>query len=321
LEGDDGVESLPWVIILAVTAVGGGSATSRPQTASSSTRPAPISMPAGIERLMSSYVEAFNRQDSDALARLYTKEARFVDERQEAIRGREAIREQLCRSFAARPGAKLSLHVKALDLVSPDTAVGTGSAIFTESDGRSHAGNLMAVLVQESNEWKIAAVQETPPPPASAPSSPLETLDWMIGHWQSSDGEVEARCHWALGHAFIHRDFSVSLSGQLTLTGTEIIGWDPVQSSIRSWYFDSRAGFGESRWTQTGPQEWKMRAIGVLPDGRRASAVHFFRRIDDHRMAWSSVDRSLGGELQPDVEEVIVHRVPDSIVDQPEPAP
>ena len=83
----------------------------------------------------------------------------------------------------------------------------------------------------------------------------------------------------------------------------QIIGWDPAAKQIRSWVFDSDGGFGMGTWTKK-DNRWSVQKSGVLPDGRRSSAVNIFTQLDDSTMTLQSVNRMVDGELLPNIDEV-----------------
>ncbi|HBO45968.1 MAG TPA: DUF4440 domain-containing protein, partial [Planctomycetaceae bacterium] len=45
-----------------------------------------------------------------------------------------------------------------------------------------------------------------------------------------------------------------------------------------------------------------------LPDGRKSSSVNIIKYVDDNTSTWQSVNRQAGGELLPNVDEVVVVR-------------
>ena len=73
--------------------------------------------------------------------------------------------------------------------------------------------------------------------------------------------------------------------------------------------FDSDGGFYEGKWTKKGDR-WVIQQTGTLPDGRKASEVNIMKRIDDNSFTWQSVQRAVGGDVLPDVEEVTIVRKP-----------
>ncbi len=93
------------------------------------------------------------------------------------------------------------------------------------------------------------------------------------------------------------------------MTGMQLIGWDPAAKQIRSWVFDSDGGFAEGRWTKK-ENRWSITTIGTLPNGGKASSVNVITRIDDNQFKWKSLNRTAGGELLPNIDEVVVVRGP-----------
>ncbi len=89
--------------------------------------------------------------------------------------------------------------------------------------------------------------------------------------------------------------------------GTQVIGWDPAEGTIRSWMFDSDGGFGEGTWTKK-DNRWTIKFKQVLPDGRRASATNIYTIIDNNTITWQSIGREVDGQFMPNVGPVKVVR-------------
>ena len=87
------------------------------------------------------------------------------------------------------------------------------------------------------------------------------------------------------------------------MSGTQRIGWDPRLKQFRSWVFDSDGGFSEALWSRYG-DSWVLKTTGVLKDGRSATATHVLTRINRDHIKWASVDRTIGGEVLADAEEI-----------------
>jgi hypothetical protein len=144
---------------------------------------------------------------------------------------------------------------------------------------------------------------------AESSATPLDELAWMVGDWvdQDEDATVESSVNWTKNGTFLRRMFRVTPAEGATHEGMQLIGWDPAEQTIRSWTYDADGGFGEERWQRDGDR-WTIRTRYTLPDGARASATSLMRRIDDDSFTWRSVNRSIGGALQPDIDEVTVVR-------------
>lgn len=139
--------------------------------------------------------------------------------------------------------------------------------------------------------------------------SSLEELDWMVGQWvdQGEAATIATNCSWTKNRKFLTRSFKVTVEDQVTLEGTQVIGWDPIEGQIRSWTFDSEGGFGEGRWIQDG-NRWLVKTSFVLASGERASALNVITYVDRDTLRWQSIDREIAGELQPSIPEVTVVR-------------
>lgn len=140
-------------------------------------------------------------------------------------------------------------------------------------------------------------------------TSALDELEWMVGQWvdQGEAATITTNCSWTKNRKFLTRSFKITMDDQVTLEGTQVVGWDPIESQIRSWTFDSEGGFGEGRWIQDG-KRWLVKTSHVLAGGERASAVNVITYVDSDSFRWQSVGREIAGELQPNIPEVTVVR-------------
>lgn len=137
----------------------------------------------------------------------------------------------------------------------------------------------------------------------------LKPLEWMIGHWVDKDDKVnvETDCHWTKNRSYITRSFTVAVEGDANMSGMQVIGWDPAAKTIRSWTFDSDGGFTKGAWTFR-KGRWFVRNKGVLADGRKASMVNVIKPVDQNSFTWQTVERTVGGELLPNIDEVLIVR-------------
>ena len=83
----------------------------------------------------------------------------------------------------------------------------------------------------------------------------------------------------------------------------QLIGWDPAAKTIRSWTFDSNGTFAEATWEQNGGR-WFLRNRGTLPDGRTATMINVMKPIDADSFTWQTIERTAGGELLPNIDEI-----------------
>jgi len=140
-------------------------------------------------------------------------------------------------------------------------------------------------------------------------TSALDELAWMVGKWvdEGEDATITTDCSWTHNGKFLSRSFQVRSSGEVTLEGTQVIGWDPIEGQIRSWTFDSEGGFGSGRWIRDGDR-WLVKTSFVLAGGERASAINVLTYVDPDTLRWQSTNREIAGELQPNIPEVTVVR-------------
>ena len=145
----------------------------------------------------------------------------------------------------------------------------------------------------------------------SGQESPLATLDWLVGDWgaEGEKSEIEFGCHFTKNDAFLLRSFRILNAKDVSLSGMQIIGWDPAQKTLRSWTYDSNGGFGDELWSQLGDQ-YTIRTKYTLPDGGVGSNLQVVTYIDNDRFTWKSVNREIDGEFQPDTDEIVLVRRP-----------
>ena len=139
--------------------------------------------------------------------------------------------------------------------------------------------------------------------------SPLKDLEWLVGEWGDASGEtsISTKIAWTKNKSFLSYTFKVSVPGAEDLEGTQVIGWDPAAGTIRSWMFDSDAGFGEGTWTKK-ENRWIIKFKQTLPDGRKASATNIYTIIDHNTITWQSIGREVGGQFMPNIGPVNVVR-------------
>lgn len=106
---------------------------------------------------------------------------------------------------------------------------------------------------------------------------------------------------------FLLRNFSVHITGQETMSGSQRIGWDAQTKKFRAWIFDSDGGFAEGFWHRD-DQSWTLKLSGVTADGQSASSTSIYTRVDGQTMTFRSVDHEVDGIKLPDSEPVRIVR-------------
>lgn len=266
---------------------------------------------AAVRAASAAYLQAFNKHDAEAVAALWSPEAVYLNRISgDEVVGRKAIAEQFVELFKVQPEAKLAVDVESVQFVSPNVAVERGTSTFALPASDPEEIAYSAVYVKREGKWLLDRVtdqaKETPPP---SNYEHLKALEWMVGSWvdKADDVEVETTCDWTKNRNFLTRKFRVSTEAGVELAGMQIIGWDPTAKSIRSWTFDSNGGFAEGTWTFKSGR-WTIRNKGYLADGRSASMVNVVKPVDADSFTWQTVERTAGGDLLPNSDEILVVR-------------
>jgi uncharacterized protein (TIGR02246 family) len=265
---------------------------------------------AAIRKAAASYMEAFNKHDAQALADHWSPDAVYLNRTTgEEVSGRAAIAQQFAALFKEQPAVKLEVTVASVQFVSPNVAIEQGSARMLSPNDEPEETEYSAVNVRREGKWLLDRVTDKSKEVIPTNYEKLKGLEWMVGHWtdDSQNAEVELDCSWTKNKNFLTRAFKISIDGQSDFSGMQVIGWDPAAKTIRSWTFDSSGTFAEATWEQRG-QRWFIRNRGVLHDGRPASMVNAMKQVDENSFTWQTIDRTAGGELLPNIDEILLVR-------------
>lgn len=164
-------------------------------------------------------------------------------------------------------------------------------------------GALLLFSCENSSDFKKtdSASQTYPETPAST-FEHLKELNWLAGSWVEKDRDYVTSnvISWNATKTILTQYFSIKVGGKKKLEGQQIIAWDPAEKKMRSWIFDSDGGIGESVWSQQG-DSWFADTLFTLPDGRKATAVHIYKKIDDKTYTFASENRDIHGRLLPNL--------------------
>lgn len=252
-----------------------------------------------VRQTAKTFVEAFNNGDAHAIAALWTEDADYRDETGVFYHGREAIEQGYADFFAAQPEEKLEVSVESLRQITPDVVVEDGIAhVSPPVAGAPVASRYTATHVRGDGRWLLATVRETS---FEVPSNYayLQPLEWLIGSWvaTSPDRTSHMSFEWTKNKNFIKRTFTIKKGSEdfTITTGTQVIGYDPSAGQIRSWLFDSEAGFGETVWSIE-ENGLVGQSTSVLIDGSKALSTDILTRTDEDHFTVQSVDRTIDGE-------------------------
>ncbi len=253
----------------------------------------------------SAYAEAFNQGDVDKIMSFFADDADFLDEAGNYYEGKEEIRERFESVLKDLKGYQLGLKPVKMRFFQSDVCVQDGEATLKSPDGDVEINRFVAVSVRKDGKWRIASVRdvvgESYPVPVSLEDR-LKSLEWLVGDWVSNDADASVRLHaeWGPNKSSLNQTHFMKSGEKSELAVWQRIGWDPVNDRVKSWYHDSRGGYGEGIWL-IDADRYIIDSTGVLPDGREASARFILKKIDDHQFQWESVGREVNGQPVTDV--------------------
>ncbi|MFZ1935085.1 MAG: SgcJ/EcaC family oxidoreductase [Thermoguttaceae bacterium] len=256
------------------------------------------------------FLRAFNAGDAKAVGALWAADAEYTDESGKSYQGRAAIEKEYVDFFKEHPGATMTVRIESVRFLGPDIAVEKGIAQVKFPSADARLGSRYTVVhARRDGKWIMVVGRDAPYVPGSNEDY-LKDLEWVIGDWAIDAKDRPLRLHfeWMAQRNFIKNTYILTKDGKETLTGGQIIGWNPKLGRIVSWHFDAQGGFGDDVWTKDGAK-WVIEATGVFRNGSESAAVNIVTPIDANSFTWQSVKRTLDGVSLPDVKPVKIVRV------------
>lgn len=278
--------------------------------------PAPVSNPkeAAIREQIEAFTRAYNAPDVDALTELFTADAVIVDPSGAETRGTEAIGAMYAGAFEDVPGVKLESKVEEIRFLTDDVARVEGLSRLSSGTGDANEFiRFSALILLREGKWLVAEIREHAAPVEDVtPYERLKELEWMVGDWvdESDNNKVSSSIRWADNQSFLIRTYNVEIQGEKASSGIMVIGWDPQTGQIKSWVFSSEGGHGEGLWTRTAENQWIVKAQGTRHDGQPNSATQIHTILNKDVVKSSSIDRIIGGQVAPDIADVVMVRKP-----------
>jgi uncharacterized protein (TIGR02246 family) len=256
------------------------------------------------------FVDAYNNKDVAAMTALFDPKGRVEEADGTVVVGEEAIRAAFAEAFQAEPDAQIGLEMDSLKLLTPEIAVEEGATeFFPDGDTLTSRGRYLVVHQKKDGKWRMISARSLEKEVLSNFEF-LRQLAWLGGDWIDEDATetVETNFRWDEGRNFLLQEFQVKRGSELLLKGSQRLGWDPQRKEIRGWIFDSKGGFAESRWVDTG-DSWRITMNGVTADGASQSETRTLVPGTD-RVEVLISNRVVGGESQPDLAFMMVRRPP-----------
>lgn len=267
---------------------------------------------AAIEALFKTYTDAFNNKDRTAVGECWTADAVYMDlATGERIEGRNDIARDFEKLFKAEPTARVDIKVSRIRQADEKTAMVEGIATLTNDWKNPVSTAFTALAINRDGRWRLDAVHEADAPPQGSAQG-LKELDWLVGRWKDDGGkgEVESEFRWAPSGAYLLRSYASS-TGDAQFQGTQIIGWDPTDNTIRSWTFDADGSFGQEAWEKTA-DGWRIRVRRVLPGGESALAIQIINQLSPDTFTAQWISGEIEGRMVPSGPAVTVRRIADA---------
>lgn len=263
-----------------------------------------------VRGCIAKYVEAFNQGDAAAIAALWSDAGVWVSPDGDRLVGSAAIGKAMEDYFAEGNGQALSVTDATIRFLAPTAAVEEGRARVVRAGEAPEESTYIAIHVKQDGAWRLDSVRETAIAIASTNYEFLRPLEWMIGTWSDREGDVELEttCEWTKNKNFMTRSFRVKVGDTTAKEGTQVIGYDAVSGTIRSWVFDTEGGIGEGTWHHDGGAKWIVKSSHRLATGQLGSSINILTPVDANSFLWQSTGRELDGEILPDIAPVTVVR-------------
>jgi len=259
-----------------------------------------------IRECAKTFSNAFNSGDAKAIAAQWTMDGDYTNEAGIEFNGREAIEKEYTNFFKQYPGVKIKIDIEEIKMLSETSAIEEGTATLGEfAPVECH---YVLIHVKKNGKWLIASARDMRIE-AKSNFERFSELEKLIGTWshETSAGKIETTYRWIANKKFIERKFSVSIDGKTTLSGTQIIGWEPSSQQITSWLFDSTGGNGVATWTPT-EKGWMIQSSGVTSDGTTTAATNYWNFSNNDTITWNSTNRIMGNEPLAEAAELTLKR-------------
>ena len=258
-----------------------------------------------IRETLNSYTDAFNKNDATALSHLWAEDAQYEDETGEIYKGRKEIQGAFNQFFAENKGVRLKISISKVHVASHTRTFVEGTSTVSTPGEADDESAFSAQLVKKDSEWLIANVGEAP---GSLNYQHLRELDWLIGEWvdEGNAGRMESIAQWTANKNFITVSFAIQ-TNEIDVEGTQIIGWDPITKTIKSWFFDSTGSVGEGIWSKTGSR-WQVNVSRIFSDGTKGSETDAYEPGNKNTFVWSASARVDNGQQLPDIDGIKIVR-------------
>jgi uncharacterized protein (TIGR02246 family) len=272
---------------------------------------------AGLQKAASDFVNAYNKKDAAAIAKLFTEDGELSDlSGEEITSGRAEIEALYSEVLADENASSIAIEVSSVRLVTPDIAIEDGRAHFTSPGEGAIPRSIAytAVLAKNAEGTWLIASSRTLRDVTDAAGQLAALSAALIGEWTSTTAEgvrLDLAIGWDVSGKFLSGEMLNTTADAEPQTGTVRIGWNAAKNSIVSWMFDSEGGVIEGVWTpsETG---WLIRAEGTTADGETFSAMQKITPDGKDVIQWDASQRVIAGAKQPANKMRLVRQPPEA---------
>jgi uncharacterized protein (TIGR02246 family) len=266
---------------------------------------------AAIKERLGGFLKAYNGRNAANLSDFFTDDATLIDVDGEVVRGKQAIGAQFAAGFAQSSNYTLESMVESIRYITPDVVQIEGTSKLNAPNEAAIVNRFVTLVVKKENVWKMAEIRDLASPPEDVdPADRLMELEWMIGDWSDQKGnlKIHSSVKWGENKAYLTRTSTVNAGEENSYSSLMVLCFDAQSGQIRSWLFDSEGGRGEATWIRASDDHWILRAVGSLSNGLPNSATQVMTIMGKDTVKTSSIDRIIGGEIAPDIDEIIMVR-------------
>lgn len=250
---------------------------------------------ASVRQAGKDYLATLERGDTKALIDFWTTDGTYTDDTGKTLKVHDWLAKGT--STGALPSPPTTVRRATVHFITDDVAVEEADCDTALGNGETTVkGHYTALWVRQNDRWRIDSLKESRMASEASGSDELGSLNVFAGEWSGTINQstVHILAKWDATKKFLRREFSIT-SGNTLLSGTQVIGWDPIAQHIRSWQFLDDGSFGDGLWSLEGTV-WMEISSRVLPDGTTSNATQVYKFSDKNTLIWKLIRGSINGQ-------------------------